>query len=157
MGKPSPTGKTYYDDLFPAPVLRRIVWLKKSGHPYPAPNEEFMLRGLASGPVFVEDTKGWSAMAAAHEIGHKLDLATANEDGGHDLPPYPPEVEGDNPNGVTPPPVNAQNKPQPESAVMASGTPQLIGGVKLLPWLQGRWMRHEDWKAANFKAGTIGP
>jgi hypothetical protein len=89
------------------------------------------------------------ALAIAHEIGHNLQISTANGDR-HDLPPYADAVEADLPNGVPgtrPDPAygGTEHLDQPEKVIMASGSP--VEGK--LPWLHGRWMRNEDWDAAN--------
>jgi hypothetical protein len=102
-------------------------------------------------------------LAVAHEIGHNLDLSFANEQGGHDLPPYPPQVESDNPNGFEgekPGPAydgtdegGTPHQDKPSKAIMMSGSPDAEGK---LPWLHGRWMRWEDWELANEKARGVG-
>jgi hypothetical protein len=70
----------------------------------------------------------------------------------HDLPPYPPQVKNDNPNGiegVKPGPAydgseeeGTPHQEKPAKAITMSGSPDVEGK---LPWLHGRWMRHEDW------------
>jgi hypothetical protein len=95
-------------------------------------------------------------LVIAHEIGHRLALSTADEDGRHDIPPYSAGVVDDIPNGdagVKPGPAHGGtlHLDEPEKAIMGSGSP--LGGK--LPWLHGRWMRHEDWKAANEAAEAL--
>ena len=72
------------------------------------------------------------------------------------MPPYAPAVANDVPYGVAgvkpgPSHGGTHNLDEPEKAIMASGSP--VEGK--LPWLHGRWMRHEDWKAANEAAGRM--
>ncbi len=97
-------------------------------------------------------------LAVAHEFGHVLGLSTAEEDGGHDVPPYAEAVENDVPlgqAGTKPGPAydggscGTEHVEQPERAIMASGSP---ANDRRLPWLHGRWMRQEDWKKANLAA-----
>lgn len=98
-------------------------------------------------------------MTCAHELGHRLlgGAGGINDDGGgHDDPPYPYLVVIDQPNGN--PPVHPGNdfvthKPTPCHVIMQSGAPEITG----LPWLYGRWMRHEEWIRANRIAGGLTP
>lgn len=145
-----------YDSLFPAPVGRRIFYVKNSGWPYSfsPPWNAYMIRGVETGEVFAGDADGYAALAGAHEIGHNLDLAVFDDDGvDHDLPPYPPGVDGDNPNGQSPQYPGSPHHLQPAYALMASGHPfSVTFADSVLPWLHGRWMRHEDWERANDNA-----
>lgn len=102
-------------------------------------------------------------LTVAHEIGHNLGLSFADQEGRHDLHPYPPQVENDNPNGiesVKPGPAydgteegGTPHQDKPGKAIMMSGSPDAEGK---LPWLHGRWMRHEDWKLSNETARGVG-
>lgn len=144
-----------FNSLFPAPAGRRIFYVKNSGMTYSAPWSAYMIRGDASGLVFAGDADGWAAPAGAHEIGHNLGLSTAMDDGTgrHDLPPYPPGVDGDNPNGQSPQYPGSPHHLKPAYALMASGEPfSVTFADSVLPWLHGRWMRHEDWELANTNA-----
>jgi len=152
------------DGVFPVqrndPQNRRIILIKESGVPYSDPNGP-MVRGLSSGIVlFVRNLPLQVPLAAAHEVGHTLGgsegLSTAAEDGGHDQPPYSFAVATDQPNGVAPVhPGNQiyQHRPQPNRALMQSGTPEPDG----LPWVYGRWMRSQDWDLGNRGAGGLAP
>lgn len=101
-------------------------------------------------------------LAIAHEVGHNLGLSFADQEGGHDNPPFPPQVENDHPNGIQgekPGPAydgtEAGGTPHqdiPAKAIMQSGSPNAEGQ---LPWLHGRWMRHEDWELANETARGV--
>lgn len=103
-------------------------------------------------------------LALAHEVAHVLVGDSIDDDGGyHDLGPYPEGVEGDEPNGVPPEkPGNAfsgldvdgnalfetEHLDEPNPAILSPGTP----ANGRLPWPYGRWMRNEEWKAANEEA-----
>lgn len=136
-----------------------MVVVNAGAEPYSGSGPPY-IRGGAGRPGFVYAKNLVSGahlkLAIAHEIGHVLDLSQASEDGSHDIPPYSDEVADDLPNGVAgvkPGPAygGTQHLDEPEKAVMASGSP--AGGK--LPWLHGRWMRYEDWKAANQAAKAL--
>jgi hypothetical protein len=114
-----------------------VFLFNESGISYPE-DPSFMIRGIKfdvsgsscrGGFLFVNGPDGLgsgelSAMAAAHETGHVLGIASCCSDyEGHDTGPVPAGT----------------------SALMKSGAP--AGGV--LPTTIGEWIRQEDWKEAN--------
>jgi hypothetical protein len=139
----------------------RVYFVKNSGFPYPqAP--QHMVRGFANPPGqpphnfnFVANSNGYTHLVVAHEIAHNLGLSLANEEGGHDQPPYPKEVIGDNPNGVAPVFPGVPHKSKPNDALLQAGTPEGQGVSFRLPWIHGRWIRHEDWEMANDTAKNL--
>ena len=132
-----------------------VFLVKQSGIPYdPFDPNSLFVRASASSlsqeqepQVFIalKDSQGYAEIAIAHEIGHVLGLSTANDDDDdHDNPPYPAQVDSDVSN-LDPPLPPPGHLSEPNAALMQGGAP--VGG--LLPWPWGRWMRHQDWRAAN--------
>lgn len=125
-----------------------VIFFKNSGYVYDLPRT-FWKRGFPSGPIFLAEADGNAELAAAHEIGHQLGLSVGGGSG-HDYPPFPPGVDGDNPGSIEPVYPGGQHLKDPASVIMADGAPVLEFPVQFkLPWLHGRWMKHEDWEHAN--------
>jgi hypothetical protein len=170
--------KTIFDVSSSSSEAIRFILVRQSGVSYAnvaedsddhvlaplVPDDVAKIRGLSSGELFAKDLKTprQIALAIAHELGHMLGLATANElsgggpfkTGRHDQPPYPAPVNLDDPNGQLPAHPGddvAIARPVPNRALMQGGAPEADG----LPWMHGHWMRNEDWERANEKGGTF--
>ena len=151
----NPPGSAPADGLFEVDPQSfesaRIIWVKESGYPYDFSDPEgSMIRGAETGMIFTRNLPNQVKLAAAHEVGHQLGLSFADDDGGaHDQPPYPLEVEADEPLGIAPQHPGDDfpepHRTEPNRAIMQSGAPTPEG----LPWMYGRWMQHRDWKRAN--------
>ncbi len=151
------------DDIFPVKTgdieTFRMILIKESGLPYGTDHPGQMIRGFAGTGLFARNLqqKTQISLATAHEAGHILKISTKdNEPGssGHHQPPFSAVVNQDQPNGNAPIYPGAspfKYKPDPNHALMQSGTPESDG----LPWVYGQWMRQEDWQNANDKAGGI--
>jgi len=140
-----------------------LFYLKKSARPYELDNQNSLfIRGVGGSPTLpemylcVSDSSSYVELATAHEIGHILDLSTANDpdsspgSSDHDNPPYPPQVAEDLQN-LIPPTAPANHTGVPNAALMQSGWPE----QNKLRWPWGRWMRHEDWREANENAANL--
>lgn len=147
------------------PETQSMVIVQAGAIPYGGEGPPFT-RGVAGRPgvLYAKNlvTLEHIYLTIAHEVGHNLGLSFADQEGGHDNPPFPNQVENDLPNGiqgVKPGPAydgtEAGGTPHqniPAKAIMQSGSPNAEGK---LPWLHGRWMRHEDWELANEKARGV--
>jgi len=136
-----------------------IFFVKMSGEFYPEQvfrEDPLFARGVSSsvaeGPpeatVFLLESGGFVELVTAHEVGHILGLSTADNQTQHHDPPYPDQVISDVSN-LNPPLPPTGHLSEPNAALMQGGAP--VDG--LLPWPWGRWMRHQDWRAANQLAG----
>jgi hypothetical protein len=112
----------------------RVLLMKNSGIYYDQPSyaTNWLVRGQASDTgaiLFAQDLGACVSLAAAHEVGHVLEIPI--EDSGpifHDGGPWPSGEESLMRSGIEPSgPVNCP----------------------------GRWLRHEDWKEANDLAETF--
>ncbi len=112
----------------------KIFFIKNSGIPYgnTPPLNSYYIRGIGlftapGGIIFTSDAGGISALGVAHEFGHQL----ISPD--HDTPPWP----------------------SGEESLMRDGYPQSDGAGGFTLPNPGRWLRHEDWHAANEEAGNL--
>jgi hypothetical protein len=134
-----------YLDIDPSPWTApiKVFLIRGNGDTedfvYAAPYDAYFVRGFAAGNpfphsvIFTDGTSGHTALAVAHEIGHILGLAVhSDEGGGHDAGPWP----------------------SGEEHLLRSGQPSGPVGSPTFP-VPGEWLRHEDWKEANDKAGAL--
>jgi hypothetical protein len=122
----------------------KVFLLKENGdtkwNHYAEPYDAYLVRGFTGSygvsnttysVVFTEGTVGHTALTIAHEVGHRLGLAAHDDGGGHDAGPWP----------------------SGEESLMRSGQPTGAPSAPTFP-VPGRWLRHEDWKKANDRAGS---
>ena len=134
---------TIAQTLSSQPGRIHIYLTKTSGHPY-GKNSTTYTRGYntldANGNPFsilfvntIIAGGGTVDLIGAHEMGHDLGLSVRVTDDVHDPGPFPIGTDG----------------------LMKSGAPDPTTGI--LPANPGRWLSHEDWKAANDNAKDYAP